>query len=45
MPECVMLIASAKRMQFHSAGPKYDFLPHSTAPHPMSIKAVPKNKY
>ena len=27
-----------------SAGPKLDFLPHPTNPHPLKIEAPPKNK-
>ena len=27
-----------------SAGPKYDFLPHPTTPHPPTMKATPKSK-
>ena len=27
-----------------SAGPKKDFLPYPTTPHPPTIKATPKNK-
>ena len=46
MSEFVMLIRLKSRLEKNaiSAGPKYDFLPHPTTPHPLTIQAPPKSK-
>ena len=47
MPECVMLIASAKiptGKKCDFSWPQLKLLPHHTIPHPPKIKTPPKNK-